>query len=264
MVSLQHVLEINRGQKTDRDRGVINSFGVFQSFYVDYLGRTPSDISWIGSMEIFLLFFIGTFTGRLTDAGFFRSVSTIGSVLIVLGSLTASVSTKYWQVFLAQGVCVGLGNGCLFCPTLAIVATYFQKRRAFAIGLTACGTTTGGILYPLLMRQLLPRIGFGWSMRTMGFIQAATLIVAMVCIRTRVPPRRTGQLVEWAAFRELEYVFFALGSFIVRCPIPQTRSVFRPLIANFYGFRVSWASFSLSSLFQPMRVISRAWPMPTR
>jgi hypothetical protein len=32
----------------------------------------PSDISWIGSIQIFLLFFIGTFSGRATDAGYFR------------------------------------------------------------------------------------------------------------------------------------------------------------------------------------------------
>ncbi|KAK3060051.1 hypothetical protein LTS18_009454, partial [Coniosporium uncinatum] len=48
--------------------GYVTSYGVFQSFYVDYLDHPPSDISWVGSVQIFLLFFIGTVSGRATDA----------------------------------------------------------------------------------------------------------------------------------------------------------------------------------------------------
>ncbi|KAK1535486.1 riboflavin transporter MCH5 [Colletotrichum paranaense] len=192
--------------------GMINSFGAFQSYYIQTLDRSPSDISWIGSVEIFLLFFIGTFTGRLTDAGYFRSVATAGSVLVVAGTLAASACTRYWQLLLAQGVCVGLGNGCLFCPTVALVSTYFAKRRAFAIGITACGSGAGGVVFPIVIREMLPRAGFGWTMRTLGFTQAAALFTALSCLKPRVPPRKTGSLVEWAAFRELEYTFYAVGA----------------------------------------------------
>ena len=62
-------------------RGFINSFGVFQTYYVTALSRPPSDIAWIGSIQVFLLFFIGTFTGRLTDAGYFRQVFLVGSFM---------------------------------------------------------------------------------------------------------------------------------------------------------------------------------------
>ncbi|KAF4964309.1 hypothetical protein FSARC_7754 [Fusarium sarcochroum] len=202
------------GPSTNTSRGVINSFGVFQSYYVEALQRPPSDIAWIGSVEIFFLFFIGTFTGRLTDAGFFRPIAIIGSVLIVLGTLITSICTQYWQIFLAQGVCVGLGNGCLFCPTIAIVSTYFYKHRSMAIGLTACGSATGGVIFPSLVRELLPQIGYGWTMRVIGFIQAACLIVSLVSLKPRLPPRKAGRMVEWAAFKELEYTFYAIGTFM--------------------------------------------------
>jgi hypothetical protein len=49
--------------------GYINSFGVFQTYYATELQLPPATISWIGSIQVFLLFFIGTFTGRITDAG---------------------------------------------------------------------------------------------------------------------------------------------------------------------------------------------------
>ena len=100
--------------------GMINSFGVFQTYYAGILpGRPPSDISWIGSITVFLLFFLGSFTGRLTDAGLFRPIFLLGSALQMAGLVATSFCTRYYQLLLAQGICLGLGCGCLFCPCLA-------------------------------------------------------------------------------------------------------------------------------------------------
>jgi len=201
---------------SDPLRGFINSFGIFQTYYATKLGRPPSDIAWIGSFQVFLLFFIGTFTGRLTDAGFFRALFIGGTALAVGGLFaTAECGDGYWRFFLAQGVCVGLGNGCLFCPCMAVLSTYFRRRRAFAIGITACGSATGGLVFPSVVRQLLPAVGFAWTMRALAFITLASLVVANVGIRPRIAPRRSGRIVEWGAFRELEYTFYAVGSFFV-------------------------------------------------
>lgn len=52
----------------------MNAFGAFQTYYVDFFCRPDSDISWIGSIQIFLTWSMRTFSGRLTDAGYFRSV----------------------------------------------------------------------------------------------------------------------------------------------------------------------------------------------
>lgn len=195
--------------------GVINSFGVFQSYYVTALGRPPSDISWVGSIQVFLLFFIGTFTGRLTDAGYFRPVFFVGSFLCVLGLFMTSLSTQYWQLFLAQGVCCGLGNGALFCPSLSLLSTYFSKKRSLAIGIAAAGSATGGMVFPAMVQQLLPKIGFAWTIRSLAFIQFGSLLLCNIFIRSRVPPRKSGALVDWKSFKELPYVLFAAGMFFV-------------------------------------------------
>ena len=198
--------------------GVINSFGSFQTYYTTLLDKAPSDIAWIGSFQIFLLFFIGTFTGRLTDAGYFKHLLVTGSILQLVGIFTTAQGTQYWQIFLSQGVVMGLGNGCIFCPALATMSTYFSKRRSLAIGIAATGSATGGLVFPSIVRQLLPSIGFPWTMRVIGFVQLATLLVACIGLRTRLPPRSSGKLIEWSAFREREYAFYAAGSFFVCSP----------------------------------------------
>ncbi|KAL0934423.1 MFS monocarboxylate transporter [Colletotrichum truncatum] len=193
--------------------GTINSFGIFQTFYRSYLSRPASDISWIGSMQVFFLFVVGVLTGRLTDAGYFRVVLASGSTMVVVGSLMASFATEYWQLFLSQGVCIGLGMGGLFCPAMAVLSTYFKRRRNLAIGIAISGSATGGMVFPVMARQLLPQIGFGWTMRVMALVQLLTLAVANVFMRARVRPRRAGSLIELSAFKERPYLLFTIGMF---------------------------------------------------
>ena len=54
--------------------GVSNSFSVFEQLYTAELGKSSSEIAWIGSVQVSLLFFLGAFAGRATDAGYFRIV----------------------------------------------------------------------------------------------------------------------------------------------------------------------------------------------
>ncbi|KAJ6115106.1 hypothetical protein N7486_000884 [Penicillium sp. IBT 16267x] len=194
--------------------GYINSFGVFQTYYTTSLGRSPSDISLVGSIQIFLLFFIGTFSGRATDAGYFRFTLTVGATLEVFCIFMTSLCTEYWQLFLAQGLGQGIGCGLMFCPTLALISTYFDKRRGMAIGLTTSGSATGGLVFPAVVLRLLPQIGYGWTMRVLGLISLATLIPCVLLFKQRLPPRTSGPLVEWAAFKELSYLLFAAGMFL--------------------------------------------------
>ena len=196
-------------------RGLNSSFGVFQTYYMQTLNRSPDDISWIGSLQVFFLFFLGTIAGRLTDAGHFQIVFCVGSVLSCLGIFMASISTTYWQYLLAQGVCIGVGNGFVFTPALAIVGTYFKERRSLAFGITAAGTATGGLVFPAMARQLLPRIGLAWTLRSMGLVQVITLAGANFCLRPRLPPKPKQPLVDFAAFKDLSYTFFACGMFCV-------------------------------------------------
>lgn len=194
--------------------GYITTFGVFQTYYVTALGHPPSDISWIGSVQIFLLFFVGTFSGRLTDYGLFRPTFVLGSIFLLVGVFMTSLSTTYWQLFLSQGIATGLGNGLLFCPILAVLSTYFSTKRAVAIGIAASGTATGGLVFPSIVQHLMPRIGFAWTVRILGFIMLGLQSIALAFAKSRLPPRKTGSIVEWAAFRELPYTLFSIGMFL--------------------------------------------------
>ncbi|KAI4721977.1 MFS monocarboxylate transporter-like protein [Aureobasidium sp. EXF-10727] len=193
--------------------GYLSSFGLYESYYTTSLSLSPSSISWIGSVQIFLVYVVGAFSGRALDAGYYHTVQAAGSFLQILGIFMTSVSTKYWQIFLAQGVCKGFGDGLVFCPTVSLVATYFSKKRSLAMAFTASGGATGGIIFPLIFQQLEPRLGFGWTVRIMGFVVLFNAVAAALLARVRLAPRKTGPLVEWSAFKELSYTLFCVGMF---------------------------------------------------
>lgn len=91
--------------------GMCNSFGLFQAYYErDFLpGTNPSSISWIGSIQLALVFGLGVPVGRLIDKGYFRHIFHGGSVLLIVGVFCTSFCTRLWQLLLIQGCLTGLG-----------------------------------------------------------------------------------------------------------------------------------------------------------
>ena len=172
-------------------------------------------------MQGFLLLAVATITGPLFDRGYARSLVLTGSLLIVLGMAMTSLSNKYWQVMLAQGLCTGLGGGCLFVPSIAIIPTYFVKKRASAMGFATAGAGLGGVLYAILFYRLEPKIGFGWATRAVAVMVLVTQLIPLAAIKQRVKPSRVRRMIDSSALREPSFVmmgcsvfFAALGLFI--------------------------------------------------
>lgn len=193
--------------------GFLASFGAFQSYYESDIlsSNSASEIAWIGSLQLFLIFAVGTISGRALDAGLFRPVYISGCILLVVGVFCTSVSHTYWQVFLAQGLCAGLGCGLMFTPAIGLVATYFSTKKVFVLAFFLTGSGTGGIVFPVIFGQLLNRIGFAWTVRVLGFVMLVTSALTIALFRTRLPPRKAGALIDVSAFRERVYVLYIAG-----------------------------------------------------
>jgi MFS family permease len=196
--------------------GVANSFGYFQTFYqLEYLpDSSPSVISFIGTIQITLLYLTGSVAGALFDAYGFK-VCTLPSPCISLVpgcQLTTTSSMQYlypvaalggagsllatsfaqpraiWQLFLAQGLLLGLTISAGVQPALAVAGQYFRERRALAMGIVASGSSAGGVCLPIMFQRLVPLIGFRWAMRVGALIVSVCYIIAICVSRARFPP----------------------------------------------------------------------------
>ena len=105
--------------------------------------KSASSISWIGTVQGCLLEIIGILVGPAYDLGYFHSLIYTGSLLVVLGTMMLSLCTTYWQLFLAQGVCIGIGSGIVLIPSISVITARFDKHRAIAIGIASSGSSVG-------------------------------------------------------------------------------------------------------------------------
>lgn len=96
-----------------------------------------------------------------------------------------SLCHAYYQFFLAQGLLLGASMSFVFCPAIATVSRYFPENRALAIGFTIAGSSTGGIIWPVMLNKLLTNttLGFGWTMRIVGFTMIPLLVLVCLIIR---------------------------------------------------------------------------------
>lgn len=124
--------------------------------------------------------------GRLTDRVGKRPVYVVGIALFGAGHLLASFSTEVrrrarassdvvqrcdrdrvllarssvlrsqlWQLYLTQGVIVGVSYACCYLPCISVVSLWFDRRRGLAVGVTVSGSGLGGLaMAPIL--QVLP------------------------------------------------------------------------------------------------------------
>ncbi|KAN0064283.1 hypothetical protein ACQY0O_002414 [Thecaphora frezii] len=204
--------------------GYINTFGVYEDYYLaTFLShKSSSEIAWIGAFQYFLIFGISFVSGRLFDLGFFRPTFTVGCVLLVVCQMLLSLCSEYYQIFLCQGVGLGTSFGIVFNMGINCPAHHFQQRRAMALGIVATGSSTGGVVFPILIRQLIPQIGFAWTMRVVGLIALVSTVAASLCLSTRLQPAidvadrdkggwRQVRWMELEAFGNPAYAWFVAG-----------------------------------------------------
>ncbi|KAK7952841.1 uncharacterized protein PG986_008569 [Apiospora aurea] len=166
--------------------GFLNAFGVFQEYYTTYLRgqRSSSDISWIGSLSIFLLYAVSPFGGLLVDRIGPTLPLCVGSVGLLLSLFMTSLCTQYWQLMLAQSLLLGISASLVFCPPLGVVLRHMPHRRGLAMGLTIGGSSIGGIVWPIMLQQLLNKdhVSFGWTIRAVAFTMMPLLAFACFTI----------------------------------------------------------------------------------
>ncbi|KAL6410994.1 uncharacterized protein AUP68_07427 [Ilyonectria robusta] len=79
------------------------------------------------------------------------------------------------------------------------------------------GSSTGGIIFPIMINHLIPKVGFGWSMRIAAFMILGLLIIANLTVKTRTSPHPQPPITlkEFIApLREKTFVLTAAGNFL--------------------------------------------------
>ncbi|KAL2845476.1 MFS general substrate transporter [Aspergillus pseudoustus] len=171
--------------------GWINTIGLFQTFYQQELLRThsPGAISWITSVETGMMYLGTPVYGKIYDSHGPKPLLVWGTCAHIFGLMMASLGTEYYQILLAQSICSAMGAAALFSAGTGPIGSWFLRNRALAFGVVASGSSLSGCLIPIIVAQLLPRIGFPWTMRICAFIFLALLCIPLIVLEPRIRPK---------------------------------------------------------------------------
>ena len=225
------------------------TFGDYQTYYESgkLFSATSSDISWIGSIQSLVVFIVGAVAGPIYDRGYLRTLLLVGTFGLVFGHMMLSLCTEFWQALLAQGFVMGIGGGCLFVPSLAIMQPYFRKRLGLALGIVATGSSVGGVIYPVIFTRLVNRVGFGWTVRAIGFVALGTLVIPLAFSRMQRRPPVVRKLVDVSAFRDGPFMLVVLA-----CFLGYAGSYVAIFYTSFFGRENGWMSESLALYLVPI------------
>ena len=161
--------------------------------------------------------FLGPILGRIYDRYGLRLLVGVGSFMHVFGLMMASLSTKYYQFLLSQGVCSAIGVAAVFMCAITTISEWFTKRRGLAFGVMATCSSVGGVVFPIMMSNMIRTVGYGWAMRTAAFIILVLLVVTNLTLRSR-RVRVQAKLPRESLtkpLRELTFVMLFIGLFLV-------------------------------------------------
>ena len=211
----------------------MQTYGVYLSNYLatDYFpGATPLDYAFIGGIEFGAAMLIAPLCTILTRELGRKYVMSAGVVFMSGGFIAASFAKEIWQLYLSQGLLVGLGIGSLFIPAIAILPQWFLKRRSLAQGLASCGSGFGGLAFSLGTGAMIQQISLAWSLRVTGILCFIGNGISTVLVRDRnhlVKPPQLGfaihlvrrydclLLLSWAFVNLLGYmvILYSLSSY---------------------------------------------------
>jgi MFS transporter, OFA family, oxalate/formate antiporter len=161
----------------------------FQPLQLEF-GAARGSVALVFAIAGFLYFIVGVISGPLADRWGARPLVMLGMLLTGAGLLAASAARSLEAVFLAYGIGVGLGVGCVYVPAVSVVQRWFVRRRALASGLAVSGIGAGTLVMPLLASVLIDAIGWRSAYLVLGALTA--IVGAGVSLLIDSDPRDRG------------------------------------------------------------------------
>jgi len=141
--------------------GLWTGFGVFFKPLLDEFGGSRSALSLVASAGLIPFALSQLFIGGLLDRFGPRRVMTAGFLIAGLGAVLTSFAPNIRILYLTYVLFIGLGTGISTMTTASVVvARWFTKRRATALGVAISGYNVGQLLLIPFSQFLIGLLGW--------------------------------------------------------------------------------------------------------
>ena len=170
--------------------GIIASFGVWQSYYVNnpqsYDGSHQDvAISCIGSIANSGIGTYGVPSGLFANRYGYKTASVLSGLGLCMALVLSSFATQYWQLLLTQGLLISIFFPLSFFPAVNIISQWWSERKGLALGIATAGAGFGGLMFAPLTRSLIATYGAAWALRIDGVIVGGMIWLAAPFMKSR-------------------------------------------------------------------------------
>ncbi|WP_025898824.1 MFS transporter [Sneathiella glossodoripedis] len=125
--------------------------------------------------------------GRLVDRlGIFIPM-IVSILLLTSGFYLTTLVSNIWQFAILQGVFIGLGTGACFGPLMSDISHWFNKRLGIAIAAAASGNYFAGMLWPLILKNILETEGWRSAQITIAITIFCVMFPLAFLLRKKRP-----------------------------------------------------------------------------
>ncbi|KAI7885581.1 MFS general substrate transporter [Lichtheimia hyalospora FSU 10163] len=165
------------------------SWGVMQDYFEQNVFGESSrvDLSFVSTLML-----IATTSGSVFSRVFeillgMRCAFFLGSLLYTCGLIAAGSATEIWHLYLALGLCNGLGDAIIYGIGMRVTPQWFTKKRSTAMAMAASATGLGGLVIPFIMTAVNEKLGASWTFRIIGLGFLSFNLIACALMKERVP-----------------------------------------------------------------------------
>lgn len=252
--------------------GLWNSMGAIESYISAniLLDADPVGISMIFSLFSFITMGFSMFSGILFDQYGARKICIIGTVFFVGGLMATASSTKLYQFILSFGICCSIGSAMLMSPLVNCVGHFFNRKRGMAMAIAMPGASLGGVIWPQVCRKLYVEVGFPWTMRILGFVMGAMLIVSCILISDRhlemgvagsedmTLSQKLSQFIDFSCLKDKTFVILTIALFMNEFSLLMV-STYIPSYALAKGFSQA-TSLNALTIYNASGIVGRIVP----
>ena len=147
----------------------------------------------------------GVMMGRWADRAGVMLPALFGTVCLALGFVLAGRAESMGQLYLAQGLLIGLmGNAAVFAPLVADITHWFTQRRGIAVAIVISGNYLAGTVWPPITQYGIDLWGWRDTFTGIGIFCLLTMLPLSVLLYRRVPDAAPGaQMQDTAPARPL-------------------------------------------------------------
>ncbi|XP_067883439.1 monocarboxylate transporter 10 [Heterodontus francisci] len=162
--------------------GIQNAFGLLFLSLLETFGNAEDKhlrfkTAWVGSVSMGMIFFCSPIVSIFTDLYGCRKTATVGAAVAFVGLIASSFVKSLGPMYFTYGIIFGCGSSFAYQPSLVILGHYFKQRLGLVNGIVTAGSSVFTIVLPLLLKQLLPKIGLSHMLRVLSAFMFVLFLV---------------------------------------------------------------------------------------